>query len=172
MRAGGVTRYAGVETIRVINKNEPINFNLKDYLDSGDKSRLPAVSEGTTIFVPVEEEGVKGGARTVYVMGEVYHPGAYEAKDDSDFFDIIANAGGPTRWAEGRQIRIIRADGEVDRFDLQGYTEGVNDSAIPDISPGDAIFVPEKTDLNEKSWLKIGPDRAVRIIGAVIHPDS
>lgn len=170
MRAGGVTRYAGVETIRVINQNEPINFNLKDYLDSGDKSRLPAVSEGATIFVPVEEEGVKGGARTVYVMGEVYHPGAYEAKDDSDFFDIIANAGGPTRWAEGRQIRIIRSNGDVDRFDLQGYTEGVNDAVIPDISPGDAIFVPEKTDLNEKSWLKIGPDRAVRIIGAVINP--
>ena len=169
MRAGGVTRYAGVDTIRIINNGEPTNFNLKDYLDTGDKSKLPLVTEGSTIFVPVEEEGVKGGARTVYVMGEVYHPGAYEAMETSDFFDIVANAGGPTRWAESRQIRIIRADGHVDRFDLQGYTEGVTDAKIPEISPGDAIFVPEKTDLNEKSWLKIGPDRAVRIIGAVMH---
>lgn len=170
MRAGGVTRYAGVDTIRIINNGEPKNFNLKDYLDTGDKSKLPTVSAGSTIFIPVQEEGVKGGARTVYVMGEVYNPGAYEAKETSDFFDIIANAGGPTRWAEGRQIRIIRADGEVDRFDLQAYTEGVGDAPMPDISPGDAIFVPEKTDLNEKSWLKVGSDRAVRIIGAVMKP--
>jgi len=170
MRAGGVTRYAGVETIRVINNNEPFNFNLKTYLDTGDRSSLPALTEKTTIFVPVEEEGVKSGARTVYVMGEVYHPGSYEAQKNSEFFDIIANAGGPTRWAESRQIRIIRADGKVDKFDLQGYTEGVLDIQIPEIFPGDAIFVPEKTDLNEKSWLKIGPDRAIRVIGAVMKP--
>ncbi|POF61066.1 sugar ABC transporter substrate-binding protein, partial [Vibrio vulnificus] len=41
MRSGGVTRYAGVEQIRVISNNEPKVFNLKKYLDSGDSSLLP-----------------------------------------------------------------------------------------------------------------------------------
>ncbi|HYN78921.1 MAG TPA: SLBB domain-containing protein, partial [Lamprocystis sp. (in: g-proteobacteria)] len=35
---------------------------------------------------------------------------------------------------------------------------------------GDAIFVPEKTDQGEKSWTKVAPSRAMRIIGEVVRP--
>lgn len=170
MRAGGVTRYAGVEHIRLINDGEPTLFDLKHYLDTGDASRMPKITAGSTLFVPIQEEGIKTGMRTIYVMGEVFKPGAYEAQDGTEFFDILANAGGPTRFAESRQVRIIRSNGEVDAFDLQAYTEGLGSVQVPVIAPGDAIFVPEKTDMNEKSWLKITPDRAIRVIGAVIKP--
>ncbi len=170
MRAGGVTRYAGVEHIRVINGGVPQLFDLKTYLDTGDSSKMPEITAGSTLFVPIQEEEIKSGLRTIYVMGEVFKPGAYEASDGTAFFDILANAGGPTRFAETRQVRIIRATGKVDSFDLQAYTEGLADTAVPKISPGDAIFVSEKTDMNEKSWLKISPDRAIRVIGAVFKP--
>ncbi|MGB1974291.1 MAG: SLBB domain-containing protein, partial [Vibrio toranzoniae] len=86
------------------------------------------------------------------------------------FMDILANAGGPTRFAESRQIRVIKSNGRVLKFDLAAYTEGISDSAPPSIQAGDAIFVPEKTDMNEKSWLKITPDRAVNVIGEVNRP--
>ncbi|MCC4796674.1 sugar ABC transporter substrate-binding protein [Enterovibrio norvegicus] len=170
MRAGGVTRYASVEQIRVISSNEPRTFNLKQYLDSGDESLLPNIVEGSTIFVPKQEEEIKTGSNTVYVMGEVAKPGAYEGKDDATFIDILANAGGPTRFAESRQIRVIKADGTTVPFDLNLFTEGKMVGGPPNIEPGDAIFVPEKLDLNEKSWLKVQPDRAVRIIGEVLRP--
>jgi len=170
MRAGGVTRYAGVEHIRVINNGVPKLFDLKAYLETGDLSRMPKITAGSTLFVPIQEEEVKGGLRTIYVMGEVFKPGAYEASSDSTFFDILANAGGPTRFAETRQLRIIRKSGQVDAFDLQAYTEGLGNLVVPAISPGDAIFVSEKTDMNEKSWLKISPNRAIRVIGAVVKP--
>lgn len=170
MRAGGVTRYAGVEQIRVINNGEPVGFNLKTYLDTGNVTLLPKLLPGATIFVPKQEESVKSGANTVYVMGEVFHPGAYEITTVASFLDILANAGGPTRYAESRQIRILKADGSIIRFDLAGYTEGTFTTKPPSISPGDAIFIPEKTDMNEKSWLKISPDRAVRMIGEVVRP--
>ncbi|REL31983.1 sugar ABC transporter substrate-binding protein [Thalassotalea euphylliae] len=170
MRAGGVTRYAGVEHIRVINQGIPQLFDLKNYLDTGDATSMPTITAGSTLFVPIQEEEIKTGLRTIYVMGEVFKPGAYEAPDGTAFFDILANAGGPTRFAETRQVRIIRSSGQVDAFDLQAYTEGLAARQIPEISPGDAIFVPEKTDMNEKSWLKISPDRAIRVIGAVIKP--
>ncbi|WP_428439292.1 SLBB domain-containing protein [Photobacterium sagamiensis] len=169
MRAGGVTRYAGVEQIRVINHNEPNLFNLKQYLDTGDSQLLPALSSGATIFVPRQEEEIKSGANMVYVMGEVFKPGAYEGKEGATFMDILANAGGPTRFAESRQIRIIHANGEVRPFDMAAYTEGLV-TQIPEIGAGDAIFVPEKTDMNEKSWLKVAPNRAVRVIGEVVRP--
>jgi len=170
MRAGGVTRYAGVEHIRVINNGIPKLFDLKTYLDTGDSSIMPIITAGSTLFVPIQEEEIKSGLRTVYVMGEVFKPGAYEAPAGTKFFDILANAGGPTRFAESRQIRIIRTNGKVDGFDLQAYTEGLTNTTFPTIFPGDAIFVPEKTDMNEKSWLKISPDRAVKVIGAVKKP--
>ncbi|RTZ16810.1 sugar ABC transporter substrate-binding protein [Vibrio aquaticus] len=170
MRAGGVTRYASVEQIRVISNNTPKLFNLKAYLDSGDVSMLPTLTPGTTIFVPKQEEEIKAGANVVYIMGEVAHPGAYEGKNNASFMDILANAGGPTRYAESRQIRVIKADGRVVKFDLTAFTEGLTRRSPPSISPGDAIFVPEKTDMNEKSWLKISPNRAVSVIGEVVRP--
>lgn len=170
MRSGGVTRYAGVEQIRVISNNTPTLFNLKRYLDSGDESLLPVLQPGSTIFVPKQEEEIKSGANTVYVMGEVAAPGAFEGKKDATFMDILANAGGPTRFAESRQIRVIKSSGRVLKFDLAAYTEGISDSDPPSIQAGDAIFVPEKTDMNEKSWLKITPDRAVNVIGEVNRP--
>jgi protein involved in polysaccharide export with SLBB domain len=170
MRAGGVTRYAGVEKIRVINQSQPELFNLKAYLDSGDEKLLPSMMKGATVFVPKQEEEIKSGAQMVYIMGEVAKPGAYESKDGATFMDILANAGGPTRFAESRQIRIIKGNGNVIPFDLAGYTEGRVDNLPPNIFPGDAIFVPEKVDMNEKSWLKVAPERAVRVIGAVVRP--
>lgn len=170
MASGGVTRYAGVEKIRVITQGTPALFNLKEYLDSGDQKHLPKMQPGSTIFIPKQEEEIKTGAHMVYVMGEVAKPGAYESKNGASFMDILANAGGPTRFAESRQIRIIKADNSIVNFDLSAYTEGTSAMKPPHIFAGDAIFVPEKTDMNEKSWLKVTPNRAVRVLGSVVRP--
>ncbi|MBB1487346.1 polysaccharide biosynthesis/export family protein [Oceanospirillum sediminis] len=170
MRAGGVTRFASVEQIRLLTDGDPILFDLKGYLDSGSKQSLPQVAPGTTIFVPIQEEEVKSGNRTVYVMGEVFRPGAYESKENVTFFDVLANAGGPNRYARTREIRVIRRNGEIENFDLLAYTEGLGTQEIPLIFPGDAIFVPEKNDINQTSWLKIAPEKAIHIVGAVTNP--
>jgi protein involved in polysaccharide export with SLBB domain len=170
MRAGGVTRYAGIEQIRVIADNQPFPFNMREYMDTGSDGLMPDLNPGDTIFVPQASDQVKVGARVVYVMGEVFKPGAYETKEGASFLDILANSGGPTRFAETRQIRILRQDGSVDPFDLSAYTEGTSSASLPVIGAGDAVFVPEKTDMNEKSWLKVAPNRAIRIIGAVVRP--
>lgn len=170
MRAGGVTRYAGIEQIRVIHNGQPYPFNMREYLDTGNPALMPEILQGDVIFIPQASEQVQSGARTVYVMGEVFKPGAMEMGDDSGFYDLLATAGGPTRFAETRQIKIIRANGQVTPFDLQGYVDGQRRGKLPEIQPGDAILVPEKTDMNEKSWLKVHPNRAVRIIGAVNRP--
>ena len=167
MKSSGVTRYADVTKIRIIQNNKPKIFDLKQYLDSGDESLLPEISAGTVIFVPIMIEDVKITARTVYIMGEVQKAGAYEMTKGINFLDVLANAGGPTRFAETRQIRILTNEGESILFDLQAYSEGYQKKEMPKISAGDVIFVPEKTDMNEKSWLKIHPNRAVKIIGAV-----
>lgn len=169
MRAGGVTRYASVEQIRVIAKGQPTIFNLQTFLDSGKMHLLPDLAEGATIFVPKQLEEIRSGKNTVYVMGEVAKPGAFDSKPGAGFIDILANSGGPTRFADTRQIRLIKANGEVSLVDLPLFTEGKG-GKLPNVDAGDAIFVPEKTDTKEPSWLKIAPDRAVKLMGAVTRP--
>ncbi len=170
MRAGGVTRWAGVEQVRIITDGAPRLFNLKQYLDTGNSSLLPDLTPGATVFIPRQAEEIKSGGNTVYIMGEVTRPGAFDGKDNASFIDILANAGGPTRFAETRAIRLIKHDGRVVNVDLTGYIEGTVVHKPPPIEPGDAIFVPEKADVNANSWLKVSPDRAVRIIGQVTNP--
>ncbi|MBE9396113.1 SLBB domain-containing protein [Pontibacterium sp. N1Y112] len=170
MRAGGVTRYAGIEQIRVIHDGNPFPFNMREYLDTGDPALMPDIRQGDVIFIPQASDQVQSGSRTVYVMGEVFKPGAMEMKEETSFYDLLATAGGPTRFAETRMIRVLRADGSVKSFDLQAYMDGDRSQSMPVIEPGDAILIPEKTDMNEKSWLKVHPNRAIRIIGAVNRP--
>jgi len=170
MRAGGVTRWAGVEQVRIITDGEPKLFNLKQYLDTGDKDLVPELTPGATVFVPRQEEEIKSGGNTVYIMGEVARPGAYDGKQEATFIDILANAGGPTRFAETRAIRLIKPDGRVIKVDLTGYTEGIVAKRPPPVGAGDAIFVPEKADVNDDSWLKVAPSRAVRVLGEVANP--
>lgn len=170
MRAGGITRFAGVEQIRVISGGRPTLFNLTAYLDSGDSTLLPTITPGTTLFVPMATEEVKAGGQTVYVMGEVFRPGAYDSKPGAGFLDILANAGGPTRFAEVRQIRVLKGGGGIAPFDLQAYTENPDPALLPPVVPGDALFVPEKAATDENSWLRIPPSRAVQVIGAIYRP--
>ncbi|UYM14788.1 SLBB domain-containing protein [Endozoicomonas euniceicola] len=169
LRAGGVTRYASVEQIRMIDENEPILFNLKSYLDVGDFGQLPVLKEGATVFVPKQVDAVNGGGRTVYVMGQVQKPGAFETGEKVSFLDVLANAGGPNRYADNSMVRILRADGNVVRFNLQEYAEG-GDTKLPRVLPGDAIFIPQKSTLVDDSWLKIPTNTSVRMIGAVQKP--
>ena len=169
MRAGGVTRYSSPEQIRILNKSGPVIFNLQSYLETGDKKLLPELEPGATIFVPKQVEEVRRGAQTVYIMGEVAKPGAFESREGTSFIDILANAGGPTRFADTRQVRIIRADGRIEQVDLGKFTDGLG-GQLPPVKAGDAIFIPEKNETNEPSWLKIPPTRAVQVLGALYKP--
>lgn len=170
MRAGGVTRYAGVDQIKIIVDGQPVTFNLKRYLETGDETLLPKLTPNVTIFVPIQAEEIKTGSNVVYIMGEVFKPGAFESKPGAGLLDILANAGGPTRFADSRQMRILHGDGSVTPFDLVAFTEQGYTGEVPSIVPGDAIFMPEKTDTNESSWLKTPPNRAIHIIGQVYNP--
>lgn len=165
--SGGTTQYANVEQIRLISKGEPVLFNLKSYLDSG--SALPIIGPGATIFVPKQVEAISTGDTSVYIMGQVNKPGAYEAGDDVKFIDVLANAGGPNRFADTSAIRIVKKTGEVIKFNFDDYSEG-RIREVPEIGKGDSILLPEKTSESDKGWLKYNSDQTVRIVGAVEKP--
>lgn len=169
LRAGGVTRYSNVEQIRVIDKGEPVLFNLKNFLDDGDESKLLQLSKGATIFVPKQVDAVQGGGRIVYVMGQVQKPGSFETGANVGFLDVLANAGGPNRYADTRMVRILRSNGEVLPFNLQQYAEGKK-VALPKIKPGDAIFIPMKGKDDDQSWTKVKTKKSIKLMGAITRP--
>ena len=170
MRAGGVSRFAGTEQVRIITGNEPRLFNLKAYLDTGNAALNPEVPAGATVFVPAISESVRTGPSVMYIMGEVQRAGAYEVRQGTSFFDVLANAGGPTRFSDTRNVRIIRGDGrQVELFDLGGFISR-GGGRPPEVKPGDAIFIPEKAQQEATSWLRTPPSRAVRVLGAVKSP--
>ena len=170
IRAGGVTRFAGTEQVRIIAGAEPRLFNLKTFLDTGNATLNPEIAAGTTIFIPVLSEAVRTGPSVIYMMGEVQRAGAFEVRQGTSFFDILANAGGPTRFADTRNLRIIRGDGRtVEMFDLGGFIDR-GGGRPPQVLAGDAIFIPEKQQQESTSWLRTPPSRAVRVLGAVKNP--
>ena len=61
LKAGGVTRYANVEQIRVLSGTEPKMFNLKQFLESGKDEDLPLLDSGSTIFVAQQVDSVLVG---------------------------------------------------------------------------------------------------------------
>ena len=164
--SGGVTRYANVEQIRVIAKGEPTLFNLKAFLDNG--SGAPAIEPGSTVFVPKQVDAISSSESVVYIMGQVYKPGAFETGANVKFMDILANAGGPTRYADTSSIRVLRRTGEVIKFNFDEYSEGRLKSP-PQVFRGDSILVPQKAG-EDQGWLKFKSEQTVKIIGAVNRP--
>ena len=172
LQTGGVSSDAAVDRIRVLTGGEPVYVNLQEYLDTGNNALLPELKPGATIFVPraVEGQNQKSG-QTVFVMGEVIKPGGYEVSGETGFIDIVAGAGGPSRFADTKAIRIIRAEGSVTNVDLPSFTEG-RGGVLPTVYPGDTVFFPRAADdPNRPSWLKIAPERAVELFGAIVRPD-
>ncbi|WP_257285044.1 SLBB domain-containing protein [Endozoicomonas sp. SESOKO1] len=169
LKAGGVTRYANVEQIRVLSGVEPKMFNLKQFLETGKDEDLPILDPGSTIFVAQMVDSVSGGARKVYVMGQVQKPGAFETSEGVGFLDVIANSGGPTQYADIRSVRVLKSNGTVVPFNFQAFTEG-RITGFPSIDSGDAVFFPEKGPESDQSWIKLKTSGSLKILGAVKKP--
>jgi protein involved in polysaccharide export with SLBB domain len=84
----------------------------------------------------------------VFIMGEVKKPGAYSINSQSNIFQALYQAGGPTKLGSLRRIKIVTPDGksskEIDlyQFLLKGEP---GDSSI--IQSGDTVFVPSIGDV-------------------------
>jgi protein involved in polysaccharide export with SLBB domain len=170
LRAGGVTFRAAIDQIRVVNGDRSTTVDLQKYLDTGNKSLLPNLQPGATIFVPRQSDALHASLNTIYVMGQVNKPGAFDTQPGVSFFDVLSNAGGPNRYADIRIVKVLHSDGKVETFDLLAYSQGENIKP-PLLRGGDTIFVPQVTENADRpSWLKITPEHAVQIIGAVVRP--
>jgi len=100
------------------------------------------------IYHDVEFSITLAGLRSVLVnvLGAVEVPGAYETAVMTPASEVIARAGGLSRGASRRNIRIERRGGATARVDLDMYENAGELDANPPILDGDVVFVPSATE--------------------------
>ena len=94
---------------------------------------------------------------SVFVIGEVEQPGAYQVSALATAFNIVARAGGPTTGGSFRDVQIRRAGKVVAHMDLYDYLLNGDAGQDTRLEQGDVVFVPLK-------------GRSVSVAGAVRRP--
>ncbi len=150
-QAGGFLPGANLSAIKIIQKKQESNIknnddqivDLKAFLINGNPDLLPPLENGDMIVVPSFSSSV-----SVKVIGEVNRPGSYDIIFGNDnLLDILFLAGGPTNEADLNKILIISPLGEQKQelqINLKDKMISKTYEQIPDVKPGDVIFIPKK----------------------------
>lgn len=94
---------------------------------------------------PVTVEILDTPSRRVFVVGKVENPGAYEMIDDISVMQLLALAGGLNRFANEKDIIIIRKVGAKQKsipFDYNKVATGKNIDQNIILQAGDTVVVP------------------------------
>ena len=150
--AGGFVPGAQLSKIRLIRTENALHsetiVNMEPFYLNGDPSALPQLKDDDTIVVPGNPL-----ATNVKVLGAVENPGSFEVFFQTTLLDAIFLAGGPTKGANLKKIKIVSYSGENTRqvpIDIDELLNSQKIRAIPIVVPGDVVYVPEKTI----SWQK------------------
>ncbi len=93
---------------------------------------------------------VQSNSRRYTVMGEVNKPGTYRLDNTTNLVQVVAEAGGFTKWA-GKEITVVRKnvkrkekklfDGHTVTFDYDRFIAGKDIERNITVRPGDIIVV-------------------------------
>ena len=113
----------------------PEDGRIKDIPD------LP-LEDGDRLYVPPPPSMVN-------VFGSVYSENSFIYRPEKRFNDYLAQAGGPTKYADQSSLYLLRADGSVvskRQSGIWGSLEGIR------VMPGDTVVVPE--ELDRATWTR------------------
>ncbi len=181
-RAGGVIDGADLSKVTIgrqtKGKNLSIAVDIQQYLLKGDSSILPPLHENDTIFVPLtlNVDDISSSQSTlnsskIRIFGAVNSPGIYPVPKERgiNLLDLLIKANGETADANLTEIRILRADGTKETFNLQSLLS--NDSsnsstAFPIINGGDIVhFARQTIGATTKSGNLIATPQSITITG-------
>jgi polysaccharide biosynthesis/export protein len=87
-------------------KDLVIWIDLSELLHNGNMALNARIKNNDVIFIPESQDEL------LYVMGEVYKPGAIRLTPQMTYLDALMMAGGPTKDANLEKTYIIRFDGQ------------------------------------------------------------
>ena len=143
-RAGWVSSESSLERVKVIRRiagrSESVNVNVREFLEKGDPSLLPALEPGDLILVPTLREEIT-------VLGGVNNPGTFPVRGKITILEAIGMAGGFSEKGDPSSVKIGRRRGEGYVWSEVDVTPWVKGGAIsgyppPTVIPGDLIIVP------------------------------
>ena len=98
------------------------------------------IDEPTVSVIVTEINSLK-----ISVSGNVNSPGIFKISDKISLVDAISLAGGVTRLAETKKIRIIRINGNAKKIYQVNYKAIISEGELDQdifIFPGDSVLVP------------------------------
>jgi protein involved in polysaccharide export with SLBB domain len=175
-QAGGLTPDAWLDSAQVFRRmldgtTKVFSVNLRDALDGNAHDNLLLEPRDRVL---VHRQPDLQQPRSVYVQGDVAHPGRYPLADNMRVSDLIRSAGGVLRSANlqnGALTQYVQADavgrsGETSTVNvpvnLAAALEGT-EKGDPLLHAGDVLTVPQRT-----GWKDIGASVSVR--GEVRNP--
>ena len=107
----------------------------------------PNFAAAPTVFVGLEQlgqpaVGTGGAGITVYLMGEAANPGKYTVRSGSTVLQVLAEAGGLSRFAAANRIQVQRG-GQVMMFDYRAVERGAAATPVV-VKTGDVIVIPTR----------------------------
>ena len=146
-------------------REEVVWVNLKPLLKDGNLQYNLHLQRNDVVYIPDSDD------QSVYVLGEVMHPGAYHLRPDMTFMDAYANAGGVTKDGVADRIQLIRPSREA-RMKV-----AMRDVMHPDpnlnfaLQDGDILYVP-KRGLAKFGYLmdQFGAASGLAIVGKQLAP--
>ncbi len=157
-RAGGPSSRGSLRSVQLMRQGAVVSeFDVYDFLLSGDKNRDVRLQSGDTIFVPMS-------GPLVGVAGNVRRPAIYELKGGETLADCLALAGGvnPTAYLNKVQIQRVVAHQQRQVLDLNLEIGGAE-------KPAALAFPMQDRDLIQVSPIAVSGG-FVSLQGYVVRP--
>ena len=99
---GGPQLSGSLRDIQVLRDGKKIvDIDFYDYLLKGDASKDVGLQDGDIVFIPPV-------GKRVALVGDVFRPAVYELKDNEQFKDLVADAGGLNSDAYFQSVHVER----------------------------------------------------------------
>lgn len=139
--------------------------DLKPLLKEGNLAYNLQLQRNDVLYIPDSDD------QSVYVLGEVQHPGAYRLRPDMTFMEAYADAGGTTKDGVPDHIQLIRPSRDVKRQiamrDVMHPDPNLNFTLVD----GDIIYVPKRGLAKFGYFMEqFGPASGLAIVGKQISP--
>lgn len=140
---GGFAVDANLAAIKLTRKNgQTLTLDLFKAMNQGDVSQNVDIDDGDLVYIP----RLTKAENRVYVFGEVKTPGAYPFEGTTArVFDIIAQAGGVTVFADEAETRVVRGDPanpQIIIANMKALMEQGDQTQNMTMMNGDLIYVP------------------------------
>lgn len=139
--------------------------DLKPLLKEGNLAYNLRLQRNDVLYIPDSDD------QSVYVLGEVAHPGAYRLRPDMTFMEAYAEAGGATKDGRPDHIQLIRPSQDASRpismRDIMRPDPNLNYTLVD----GDIIYVPKRALAKFGYFVEqFGPASGMVVVGKQVSP--